>query len=286
MSGSGPWGSNRGSQIVGRIQDVQWVREFFETGSGRSRGLHVVGEAGVGKTTLLDAVADAVEEAGSRVLRADGVEFEADIPFAGLHQILTPVLDDAEVLPDAYREALQVALGFAAGPAPGRLLLVNATLALLRQAAAGAPLMLIVDDLPWLDRASAVILGLVSRRLHSSRVAFLAASRSGLESVFDHGGLEEYRLGPLDDDSAHLLLSARDPGMAARVRARVVAESRGNPLALLELSTELTVPQRAAKEELPELLPLGERLRDLMERSETLASSSAVSRMSSASSLA
>ncbi|MFF0445401.1 ATP-binding protein [Streptomyces sp. NPDC004609] len=261
MSGSGPW--SRGSQIVGRIQDVRRVCEFFEAGSDRGRGLHVVGDAGVGKTTLLDAVADAVAEAGTRVLRADGVEFEADIPFAGLHQILTLVLDEAGQLPSAYREALLVALGFATGPAPDRLLLVNATLALLRQAAAGAPLLLIVDDLPWLDRASAVVLGFVSRRLHGSRVAFLAASRTGLESVFDHGGLEKYELGPLDDDSAHLLLSARDPGMAARVRARVVAESRGNPLALLELSAELTGPQRAAKEELPELLPLGERLRDL-----------------------
>ncbi|MFE5843814.1 AAA family ATPase [Streptomyces niveus] len=216
---------NGGGAGRGRIQDVRWVREFFETGSGRSRGLHVVGEAGVGKTTLLDAVADAEAEAGVRVLRADGVEFEADIPFAGLHQILTPVLDDAERLPAAYRDALLVALGFATGPAPDRLMLVNATLALLRQAAAGASLMLIVDDLPWLDRASAVVLGFVSRRLHGSQVAFLAASRTDLASVFDHGGLEEYALGPLDDDSAHLLLSARDPGMAARVRARVVAES-------------------------------------------------------------
>ncbi|AZK97828.1 AAA family ATPase [Streptomyces tsukubensis] len=254
---------SRGSQIVGRIQDVRWVCEFFGTESGRSRGLHVVGEAGVGKTTLLDAVADAVAQAGTRVLRADGVEFEADIPFAGLHQLLTPVLDEAERLPSAYREALSVALGFATGPAPDRLLLVNATLALLRQAAAAAPLLLIVDDLPWLDRASAVVLGVLSRRLHGSRIAFLATSRTGLASVFDHGGLEEYELGPLDDDSAHLLLSARDPAMAARVRARVVAESRGNPLALLELSAELTGAQRAAREELPELLPLGERLRHL-----------------------
>ncbi|MER5771626.1 AAA family ATPase [Streptomyces sp. NPDC001985] len=261
MNGSGSW--SRGSQIVGRIQDVRRVCEFFGTGSGHSRGLHVVGEAGVGKTTLLDAVADAVAQAGTRVLCADGVEFEADIPFAGLHQILTPVLDEAERLPSAYREALSVALGFSTGPAPDRLLLVNSTLALLRQATAAAPLLLIVDDLPWLDRASAVVLGVLSRRLHGSRVSFLSSSRTGLASVFDHGGLAEYELGPLDDDSAHLLLAARDPAMAARVRARVVAESRGNPLALLELSAELTGAQRAAKEELPELLPLGERLRHL-----------------------
>lgn len=261
MSGSEPW--SRGTQIVGRIQDVQRVREFFEADHGRGRGLHVVGEAGVGKTTLLDAVADAVAATGTRVLRADGVEFEADVPFAGLHQILVPVLDDAERLPSEHREALLVALGFGTGPAPDRLLLVNATLALLHRIAAESPLLLIVDDLPWLDRASAVILGFISRRLSGSRVGFLAASRTGQPSVFDHGGLYELELGPLDDDSAQLLLAARHPAMAARVRARVVTEARGNPLALLELPAELSGPQRAAQEELPTVLPLGERLRAL-----------------------
>ncbi|MEW2491271.1 ATP-binding protein, partial [Streptomyces sp. NPDC048411] len=261
MTVSGPW--SRRSQIVGRIQDVQQVREFLEDRAGRGRGLHVVGEPGVGKTTLLDAVAEAAAEAGIRVLRADGVEFEADVPFAGLHQILTPVLDDVEHLPSEYRAALGVTLGFDAGPTPDRLLLVNATLALLRRGAAEAPLLLIVDDLPWLDRASAVVLGFVSRRLCGTRVGFLAASRTGGESVFDHGGLDEFTLAPLDDDSAHLLLAAHYPGLAARVRARVVADARGNPLALLELPAELTGAQQAAMEDLPTVLPLSERLRSL-----------------------
>ncbi|MFF4795355.1 AAA family ATPase [Streptomyces sp. NPDC001276] len=253
--------SSRRSQIVGRIRDVESVCEHLKGDAGR--GLHVVGEAGVGKTTLLDAVAEAMSETGSRVLRADGVEFEADVSFAGLHQILTPVLDDIERLPPEHREALMVALGFGAGPAPGRLLLVNATLTLLRQLAAETSLLLIVDDLPWLDRASAVILGFVARRLSGRSVGFLAASRSGGANMLDHSGLHEMELAPLDDDSAHLLLAARYPGLAARVRARVVAEARGNPLALMELPRELTAPQRTAQEELPMVLPLGERLRDL-----------------------
>ncbi|MEU6657523.1 AAA family ATPase [Streptomyces sp. NPDC046821] len=253
--------SHRRSQIVGRIQDVQWVCRFLEGDSGR--GLHIVGEAGVGKTTLLDAVAEAVGEADCRVLRANGVEFEADVSFAGLHQILTPVLDDIERLPSEYREALLVALGFGAGPVPGRLLLVNATLTLLRQLAAERPLLLIVDDLPWLDRASAVILGFVARRLSGGTVGFLAASRAGGANLLDHSGLYETELEPLDDDSAHLLLAARYPGLAARVRARVVAEARGNPLALMELPRELTASQRTAQEDLPMVLPLGERLREL-----------------------
>ncbi|MET8824638.1 AAA family ATPase [Streptomyces sp. NPDC004610] len=259
MTGSGPWSQD--TQIVGRIEDVRRVCGYFTGAAGR--GLHVVGDAGVGKTTLLDAVAGELDGAGTRVLRADGVEFEADVPFAGLHQMLVPVLDEAERLPAAHREALMVALGFGSGPAPGQLLLVNATLALLRRVAAGAPLLLVVDDLPWLDRASAVVLGFVSRRLAGSGVSFLAASRTGQESVFDHGGLDELELAPLDDDSAQLLLAARHPRMAPRVRSRVVAEARGNPLALLELPAELTGPQRAAEVELPTVLPLGERLRAL-----------------------
>ncbi|MEU6009676.1 AAA family ATPase [Streptomyces sp. NPDC047453] len=259
MSDSEPW--NRRSQIVGRIQDVQWVCEYFDGGSGQ--GLHVVGEAGVGKTTLLDAVAEAVAESGTRVLRADGVEFEADVSFAALHQVLLPVVDDIERLPSEYRQALLVALGFGTGAAPDRLILVNATLTLLRQLAANAPLLLIADDLPWLDRASAVILGFVARRLSGSRIGFIGASRTGAENVFDHSGLREIELGPLDDDSARLLLAARYPGLAARVQARVVLEARGNPLALLELPAELSGPQQAAVEELPTVLPLGERLRAL-----------------------
>ncbi|MFI6284551.1 AAA family ATPase [Streptomyces sp. NPDC051018] len=260
MSDSEPW--SRRSRIVGRIQDVRWVCEYFEGGSGR--GLHVVGEAGVGKTALLDAVAEAVRASGTRVLRADGVEFEADVPHAALHQILLPVVDDIERLPSSYRQALLVALGIGPGPAPDQLILVNATLALLRRVAAEAPLLLVVDDLPRLDRASAVVLGFVARRLSGGRVGFLGASRSGAETVFDHSGLYGFELGPLDDDSARLLLAARYPVLAAGVRSRVAAEARGNPLALLELPAGLSERQQTALEELPAVLPLGERLRALL----------------------
>ncbi|ROO87745.1 regulatory LuxR family protein [Actinocorallia herbida] len=251
------------SQMVGRIEDVRRLCEIFSGGAGRNPGLHVIGTAGVGKSALLDAVAETLTAAGTRVLRADGVEFEADIAYAGLHQLLLPVLDLVKDLAPAHRAVLLTALGFQTGPSPERLHLVNATLDLLREVAAERPVLLLVDDLPWLDRASAVLLWSVARRLPAGTIGFLAASRTGAESPFGHGGLAEYELRPLDDASANLLISARYPAIAARVRARIVAEAGGNPLALLELPLELSDSQRAAQEELPAILPLSERLKAL-----------------------
>ncbi|MFI6058317.1 AAA family ATPase [Streptomyces sp. NPDC051286] len=249
------------SWIVGRSEDVRVISEFFEKSSGR--GLHVLGDAGVGKTTLLDAVAEVAAESGAWVLRADGVEFEADVAYAGLHQILTPLLDRAGELPAEHRTALDVALGFGTGPAPDRLLVVNAVLALLRLAAVDGRVLLVVDDLPWLDQASAVVLGFVARRLAGTRIGFLAASRTSVHGPLDRGGLTEFELAPLDVDSAHLLLGARIPGLAAKVRTRVITEAEGNPLALLELPGQLSRSQLAANEELPTVLSLGKRTRCL-----------------------
>ena len=139
----------------------------------------LVGEPGAGKTALLDAAADAAEEAGTWVLRAAGVEFEADLTYSGLHQVLLPVFGQFERLGATHRDALNVALGYGDGPPPDRLLVSTATLTVLRQAAAARPVLMIVDDLPWLDRASAGVLGFVARRLAGSRVGFLAALRPG-----------------------------------------------------------------------------------------------------------
>ena len=113
------------------------------------------------------------------MLRAAGVEFEADLTYSGLHQVLLPLLGQFEQLGAAHRDALNVALGYGEGPPPDRLLVSTATLTVLRQAAAARPVLMIVDDLPWLDRASAGVLGFVARRLAGSRVGFLAALRPG-----------------------------------------------------------------------------------------------------------
>ena len=197
------------------------------------------------------------------MLRAAGAEFEADLAFSGLHQALLPLLDEFGQLSAAHRDALNIALGYGEGPPPDRLLVSTATLTVLRQAAAASPVLVIIDDLPWLDRASAGVLGFVARRLAGSRVGFLAACRTGQESFFERAGLPQHELGPLDEEAASGLLGSRFPELAPRVRQRVVAEAQGNPLALLELPAALSGAQRAAAGALPVVLPLSRRLQAL-----------------------
>ena len=249
--------------LVGRSGELALIGVFAERACTGGDTLLLFGEPGAGKTALLDAAAGAASDAGTLVLRAAGVEFEADLAFSGLHQVLLPLLDVFGQLGAAHRDALNVALGYGEGPPPDRLLVSTATLTVLRQAAAASPVLVIVDDLPWLDRASAGVLGFVARRLAGSRVGFLAASRPEPESFFERAGLAHHELGLLDDQAASGLLSSRFPELALRVLQRVLAEAQGNPLALLELPAALSDAQRAAAEALPVVLPLSRRLQAL-----------------------
>jgi DNA-binding CsgD family transcriptional regulator/tetratricopeptide (TPR) repeat protein len=156
-----------------------------------------------------------------------------------------------------------VALGFGTGSPPDRLLVSNAVLLLLRAVATEKPLLLIVDDLPWLDRASTAVLGFVVRRLVGTAAGFLATARSHSDSFFDRGAIPEFELRPLDPEAASTLIDQRFPGLAATVRRRLLVEARGNPLALLELPAALSGPQRLAAAALPTVLPLGRRLQTL-----------------------
>ncbi|MDP9226028.1 MAG: ATP-binding protein [Actinomycetota bacterium] len=246
--------------LVGRGAELALVRSFLDRAQAQGDALVVFGEPGVGKTLLLDAAAEEASAAGTRVLRAGGVEFEAGMSFSGLNQALLPLFAEFAQLAAPHRDALNVALGLGEGSPPDRLVVCNATLALLRQAAASRPLVTIIDDLPWLDRASAGVLGFVARRVAGSRVGFLAASRSGEESFFDRAGLPEFELKPLDDRAASRLVDERFPAMASSVRRRILAEAQGNPLALLELPAALSSARRAALRALPPALPLTRRL--------------------------
>jgi DNA-binding CsgD family transcriptional regulator len=246
--------------LFGRDKDVELLHAFVDQSSSDGGALVLSGAPGVGKTVLLEAVAAHSADAGLRVLRAAGAEFEADLSFAGLNQVLHPLFDDIEDLSPPQRTALDVALGLGDGPAPDQLVVCNAGLSLLVKAASKEPLLVIVDDLQWVDRASALVLGFVARRLHGTRVGFLAAFRSGDESFFERSGLRAHDLGPLDDAASTALLADRFPALAPRVRQRLLAEAQGNPLALLELPAALTGMTSSARVLASPTVPLSQRL--------------------------
>jgi hypothetical protein len=203
--------------------------------------LVVVGEPGVGKTALLGY---ASESASSfRVARAGGVEWEMELPFAAAQQLCAPMLDRLEQLPDRQRDALCVAFGACPGEAPDRFLVGLTVLSLLSEVAQQQPLLCIVDDAQWLDRASAQTLAFVARRLLAERVALVFATREPSDEL---RGLPQLLVPGLSDgDARSLLVSALGAPLDNGVRERIVAEARGNPLALLELPRGLTAAKRA-----------------------------------------
>ncbi|MFF2996617.1 helix-turn-helix transcriptional regulator [Streptomyces sp. NPDC057950] len=247
------------SSLIGRDHDLQRIHGLLGIGTAGG-ALLLSGEAGVGKTAVLESLAEMAQAEGTRVLRAAGVEFEANCSYSGLNQVLFPFQDALGALETPFRDALRVALGFESGLPPERLLVSNAVLLLLQTVAAGGPLLLVVDDLPWLDQASAAVLGFVARRAAGIRVSFLAAARSGARSLYDGGALPEFRLEPLDEASANHLVTTKFPGLVAGARQRLLTVAHGNPLALLELPSALSVVAGRLLGEVPAVLPLSQRL--------------------------
>jgi DNA-binding CsgD family transcriptional regulator len=230
--------------------------------AGRSGVLVVRGALGVGKTTLLeDAVASAAD---LRVARAAGVESEMELAFAALHQLVAPLLGQLDRLPGPQRDALGVAFGLRAGGTPDRFLVGLATLSLLADVAAEQPLLCVIDDAQWLDQASAQALGFVARRLLAEPVALLISTR-GQDGEFR--GLPEVLVPGLDYDDARKLLDSVLTGpLDERVRDRIVAETQGNPLALVELPRALTVAELAGGFAVPGAPGLAGRIEDSFRR--------------------
>src|SRR6516162_3378808 len=209
--------------------------------SGRGRALVVRGEAGVGKSALLEYVAGVA--AGMQVARAAGAESEMELAFAGLHLLCAPLLDRLGRLPAPQRGALGVAFGLREGGAPDRFLVGLAVLTLLAEAAEDRPLLCVVDDAQWLDRASAQVLAFAARRLLADPVGLLFAARDPGEQL---GGLPELEVrGLREEDARGLLRSVVRVRLGEQVRDRIVAETGGNPLALLELPRGLSPAQLA-----------------------------------------
>ena len=249
--------------LVGRHLELGLIDSFLDRAAVEGAALLFTGDPGVGKTRLLDAAAAAAEAAGSTVLRVAGAEFGVEANFSGLSDLLRPVLAERQQLSDLNQRALNVALGLASGSPPDWLVLANAVLALLRHVAAAGPVLLVVDDLPWLDRPSAMVLGLVARRLTGTRIGFLGAARPEEAGFSGRGTLPGHEVGPLDWVAAEDLIRARFPELASQVRRRLLAEAQGNPLALVELPAALTGSQRSALAALPAVLPLPGRLQAL-----------------------
>ena len=210
------------------------------------------GEAGVGKTALLEYLAGHAPDC--QTARAAGVQSEMELPFAALHQLCGPMLDQVAGLPAPQRDALRIVFGQSAEPTPDRFLIGLAMLGLLSAVAERRPLLCLVDDQQWLDRASALVLAFAARRLGAESIGLVFATRN---PGGDLAGLPEMAVAGLPDADARVLLDAALAGpIDGRIRDQIIAEARGNPLALLELPRELTPEGLAGGFGLPGALPL------------------------------
>ena len=242
-----------GTQLLGRQREREVLDRLLEAARSGDGGVLVVrGEPGVGKTALLEWT---IEEGRQfRVVRTVGVEGEMELPYAALQQLCSPMLDLSEHLADPQRDALTVAFGLSAGEAPNPFLVGLAVLGLLSEAAEERPLLCVIDDAQWLDRASARALAFVARRLLAEKIVLVFAAREPGDVL---AGLPELHVLSLGHRDARTLLeSALPAGLDEHVLDRIVAETRGNPLALLELPRGLTPTQLAGGFGLPAAVPL------------------------------
>ncbi|MGI5290066.1 helix-turn-helix transcriptional regulator [Nonomuraea polychroma] len=246
-------------QLRGRQIECETLDRLVATvQAGHSSVLVLRGEAGIGKTALMEYARGSAS--GCRIVRAAGVESEMELAFGGLHQLCAPFLDHLGRLPQPQRDALGTAFGLSAGTPPDRFMVGLAVLSLLADVAEKEPLVCLVDDAQWLDRVSAQTLVFVARRLLAEPIGLVFAVREpGLEEELT--GLPQLEVGRLSDSDARALLDSVTPGrLDERVRDRIVAETQGNPLALLELPRGLTAAELAGGFGRPDARPLASQI--------------------------
>ena len=256
-----PTAAEQRGGLVGRERECgELERLLADARRGVSRALVLRGEAGVGKTSLLEHAVAAAGADGVLVLRATGVEAESDLAFAGLYGLLRPVVDKLDQLYEPQAAALAGALGIAPSKDPDRFLVSAAALGLIAAVADDQPVLCVIDDAQWLDRPSADALVFAARRLSAEPAAMLFGAREGDRPRFEAPGLSELLLEGVDQPSAAALLDLSARIAAPAVRRRLLDEASGNPLALLELPAALTAGQLSGTDPLPEAIPLTPRL--------------------------
>src|SRR3984893_8170280 len=248
-------------RLVGRAAEMVELRALLDGARPGSGGAVVLsGEPGIGKSALIQAALEAAD--GMHVLHGAGVESEAELDYAGLHQLIWPLLDRVDALPDVQAGGLRGAMGRSASSSD-RLLVGIALLSLLSNAAKEMPLLVVIQDAHWLDKPSAHALAFVARRLETEFVAMWFEPRTGSNHDFSAAGTSELTVAPLGPQASHELLDLQDLEIAPLVKQRLIAESQGNPFALIELSEALSPDERRGRDRLPLQLTLSDRLRDL-----------------------
>jgi DNA-binding CsgD family transcriptional regulator len=243
--------------LFGRERESALIDEVLDAARARRSGALIVrGEAGIGKSALLNAAVERTE--GIRVLRALGVQSEVEIAFSGLHELLRPALSSIDAIPDAQAVALRSALALASDTVAERLAVFGGALSLLAAVAEEQPLLCVIDDAHWLDEASAAAMTFVARRLDADGIAMLFGVREPEIRTFTAPGIPELRLGGLERGAARQLLATRlPPGAGSLVAEQLIEVSRGNPLALIELPSGLTASQLVGQEPLDEPVHAG-----------------------------
>ena len=246
--------------LYGRERETEVLEHLLSHARERGAALVIRGEAGIGKSALLTVASAKAQANGFRVVTATGVQSEAELPFAGLHQLTRSLPLSPEALPGPQRDAVLAAFGETTSTGPDLFLIALATLGLLVDAAARQPLLVIAEDAQWLDRPTSNVLTFVARRVEADPIVLLFAVREGAESGFLKAGLQEMRLAGLSDDDAAKLLSAVAPDLKAPTRQRILDEAQGNPLALVELPATLTSGEELERSLLPRPYRLTARL--------------------------
>jgi DNA-binding CsgD family transcriptional regulator len=248
------------TRLIGRDAELAALRRLISRIRHEGTSVILRGEPGVGKSSVLQAAAAMGRDGNALVLEASGIESESMLPFAGLHQLLRPLLARPSSLPEVQQRALLTALGLRDGPAPQLFLIALAALTLIADTAATQPVVLVIDDVQWIDAPTNDVLAFISRRVRHDPIMMITALRDGHVVAVCAADAREINLAGLDEDSSRELLNLAGDGLTGADRRTILGQARGNPLALVELPGTWRSADAEARKAVPDMLPLSTRL--------------------------